>query len=153
MMRVCVHACVRACVLVCVGACVRAESLAVAEMAGRGKRAIVVVVRTELSQQMLSSKASLFRVPIDFIVYRRGGALVQHGQDVYAGGLVGKLPFTYPPFSAWLFSSFSQVPAVVGAVLWQFGAFLLLLIILINLNLIQWRIMNSTTGLKTLEES
>ena len=93
--------------------------------------AIVVVVRTELSQQMLSSKASLFRVPIDFIVYRRGGALVQHGQDVYAGGLVGKLPFTYPPFSAWLFSAFSHVPAVVGAVLWQFGAFLLLLIILV----------------------
>ena len=92
---------------------------------------IFFVVRTELSQQMLSSRASLFRVPIDFIVYRRGGALVQHGQDVYAGGLVGKLPFTYPPFSAWLFSAFSQVPAVVGAVLWQFGAFLLLLIILV----------------------
>lgn len=93
--------------------------------------AIVVVVRTELSQQMLSSKASLFRVPIDYIVYRRGGALVQHGQDVYAGGLVGKLPFTYPPFSAWLFSALSQVPTAVGAVLWQFGAFLLLLIILV----------------------
>ena len=43
--------------------------------------AIFVVARTELSQQMLSSKASLFRVPIDFIVYRHGGALVQHGQE------------------------------------------------------------------------
>lgn len=113
--------------------------------------AIVVVVRAELSQHMLSSKSSLFRVPIDFIVYRRGGALVQHGQDVYADGLVGKLPFTYPPFSAWLFSAFSQVPAVVGAVLWQFGAFLLLLIILVAIVAERgYRVNGATVGFATL---
>lgn len=85
------------------------------------------VLRTEFSDKMLASKYTLFRVPIDFLVYYRGGAVVAGGGEVYSEGLVGRLPFTYPPFSAWLFSFLSNVPVVPAAVVWQLVMLFLLL--------------------------
>ena len=56
-------------------------------------------------------------VPIDLEVYRRAGEAVLGGGDqVYRGG-DGALPFTYPPFSAALFTALALVPAGVAAFL------------------------------------
>lgn len=49
-------------------------------------------------------------LPIDLEVYRRAGEAVLGGGDaVYQGG-DGQLPFTYPPFSAALFTALALVP-------------------------------------------
>jgi alpha-1,2-mannosyltransferase len=41
---------------------------------------------------------------VDLRVYRAGGAAALHGTSLYAGPMVGTLPFTYPPFAAAVFA-------------------------------------------------
>ncbi|WP_415975982.1 glycosyltransferase 87 family protein [Rhodococcus sp. 077-4] len=58
----------------------------------------------------------LFGNGIDTIVYRHGGDVVLHGQPLYEFALfdIG-LPFTYPPFAAFVFAPLALI-AVVSAV-------------------------------------
>ncbi|AXG12073.1 glycosyltransferase 87 family protein [Intrasporangium calvum] len=56
-------------------------------------------------------------VPIDLEVYRRAGEVLLGGGDQMYRGADGALPFTYPPFSAALFTALALVPAGVAAFL------------------------------------
>ena len=67
--------------------------------------------------------ASLHEHQVDFSVYRRGGAAVLHGADLYAvrvGSL--RLPFTYPPAAALLFAPFAGIAIRPEQALWAAGS-------------------------------
>lgn len=54
-----------------------------------------------------------YKTPIDLEVYVQGGLLALHGTDLYAQGVPAgdiTLPFTYPPFAALVFATFSWLP-------------------------------------------
>lgn len=54
-----------------------------------------------------------YKTPIDLEVYVQGGLLALHGTDLYANGVPAggiTLPFTYPPFAALVFATFSWLP-------------------------------------------
>lgn len=54
-----------------------------------------------------------YKAPIDLEVYVQGGLLALHGTDLYANGVPAgeiTLPFTYPPFAALVFATFSWLP-------------------------------------------
>ena len=60
--------------------------------------------------------------PVDFQVYRFGGQFLSHGTPLYDGNVPtindGQiLAFTYPPFSALVFTPLSWLPVRLGAVL------------------------------------
>lgn len=57
--------------------------------------------------------------PIDLLVYLRGAEEVQAGRPLYEGNLVRDLPFTYPPFSVWLFEQLRRVDLSTAAIIWQ----------------------------------
>lgn len=74
---------------------------------------VMVIFDAVLTGHMLRSG-----LPVDFTVYRLGGAAVRDGVGVY--GVVEPvtgLSFTYPVFAAALFTPLLLVPAVVGFVL------------------------------------
>lgn len=58
---------------------------------------------------------------IDFDVYRTGGQLVLNGENLYGElpplALGDRLPFTYPPIAALLFTIFAVLPLAFGSVL------------------------------------
>jgi alpha-1,2-mannosyltransferase len=56
---------------------------------------------------------------VDFDVYARGGLAILRGESLYDIRVDG-LPFTYPPFAAWLFTLLSVVPIEVAR--WVFTA-------------------------------
>lgn len=66
--------------------------------------AIVALVAHDRLIPFGTPKFGLFEFGIDASVYRAGGATVLDSTRLYAGALVGELPFTYPPFAALLFA-------------------------------------------------
>ncbi|WP_333619265.1 glycosyltransferase 87 family protein [Dietzia sp.] len=81
---------------------------------------------------------------IDFDVYRMGGKVFLSGGDIYgelpelARG--DHLPFTYPPFSAVLFSLFAVMPLEVGGSLLTLGTVLCLWYTLVAVTCFTWNI-------------
>ena len=61
---------------------------------------VLAAVRTYGTER----SALVWQIPIDLAVYLAGGNRVLHEVPVYDGNLILHLPFTYPPFAAWLFS-------------------------------------------------
>jgi alpha-1,2-mannosyltransferase len=58
---------------------------------------------------------------LDLAVYRMGGQAMFDGDGLYTLGLSGNgtgLPFTYPPFSALLFTPFAAAPEDLAQVVW-----------------------------------
>ncbi|WP_329046730.1 glycosyltransferase 87 family protein [Amycolatopsis sp. NBC_01488] len=67
--------------------------------------------------------AVLLRYPraflgVDFDVYRGAGATVLDGAPLYGFTSPLKLPFTYPPIAAVLFSPLAVLPAAIAAAVW-----------------------------------
>ncbi|MGZ6071594.1 MAG: glycosyltransferase family 87 protein [Myxococcaceae bacterium] len=69
---------------------------------------------------------------IDFTVFRNAGARLLAGTSLYRAE-DGPMPFKYAPPVAVLFAPFALVPRAVGAVLWNVGSVLLLLLALSRL--------------------
>ncbi|MGZ6139141.1 MAG: glycosyltransferase family 87 protein [Myxococcaceae bacterium] len=69
---------------------------------------------------------------IDFTVFRTAGARLLAGTSLYRAE-DGPMPFKYAPPVAVLFAPFALVPRAVGAVLWNVGSVLLLLLALSRL--------------------
>ena len=88
---------------------------------------VLAAVRTYGTER----SALVWQIPIDLAVYLAGGNRVLHEVPVYDGNLILHLPFTYPPFAAWLFS----IPAYIHNLsnddvliaLWQGGIVLTLI--------------------------
>lgn len=77
---------------------------------------------------------SLFGTPMDFQVYYYAGRSLGEGLRVYEDPFVVtnwgqgyKLPFTYPPFAAWLASLYAKLPLGVASTIWQVASLLILI--------------------------
>lgn len=80
---------------------------------------------------------SLFGTPIDFQVYYLAGRTLAEGGSVYGTwypvtnwGEGFFLPFTYPPFAAWLASYYATMSLPGAIALWQLGSLLILAVVL-----------------------
>ncbi|WP_052493159.1 glycosyltransferase 87 family protein [Rhodococcus sp. MEB064] len=71
-------------------------------------------------------KFGLFQFGIDALVYRAGGATVLGPEPLYAGNLVGELPFTYPPFAALVFAPLGVMSTTTTHLLFWLGNIVLL---------------------------
>ena len=60
----------------------------------------------------------LFDNATDLYVYRAGGRAVLDGRPLYEYPVWGRLSFTYPPFSAVVFTVFALMSAVVAKIVW-----------------------------------
>ena len=89
------------------------------------------VYRLTLPETRHSKFGNLFHWPIDFRVYYRAGEALQQGDQLYAHGFVGALPFTYPPFAGALFRGLAFASEHTMAVAWQAASFLVLLLVII----------------------
>lgn len=74
-------------------------------------------------------KFGLFQFGIDAHVYRAGGATVLNSSSLYAGNLVGELPFTYPPFAAIVFAPLALISTAGTDLLFGVGNMVLLFLI------------------------
>ncbi|GGC62944.1 DUF2029 domain-containing protein [Hoyosella rhizosphaerae] len=60
----------------------------------------------------------LFNNMLDVNVYAAGGLAVLENRTLYAGPVYGPMPFTYPPFSALLFTGLALMDQTVLQILW-----------------------------------
>lgn len=69
---------------------------------------------------------NIFKVdmPLDLWIYLRGGERVIDRVPLYDAPIYEDLPFTYPPFAAWLFAGMSLLKDSVAAALWQLATVL-----------------------------
>lgn len=67
------------------------------------------------------------RPPLDFDIYYQAGQEIIAGRELYDAPFIGNLPFTYPPFSAAVFSFLTRWPLVTAATVWQLLSVLALL--------------------------
>ena len=68
----------------------------------------------------------LFDNATDLYVYRAGGRVVLDGRPLYEFPVWGRLSFTYPPFSAVVFTLFALMSALVAKIVWWVAIFLAL---------------------------
>ncbi|MGV9479227.1 glycosyltransferase 87 family protein [Gordonia aichiensis] len=65
----------------------------------------------------------LFDNATDLFVYRAGGQVVLDGKPLYEFPVSGRLSFTYPPFSAVVFTVFALMTALIAKIVWWAAIF------------------------------
>ena len=87
-----------------------AASTGSSHITSRGQQvAIVLLVGLGLAR----TTYAFTQTPLDFLVYRQAGLDVSHGLSPYRD--TGGLPFTYPPFAAFLARAFAWLPEWLGS--------------------------------------
>ncbi|MGB3769779.1 MAG: glycosyltransferase 87 family protein [Rhodococcus sp. (in: high G+C Gram-positive bacteria)] len=92
--------------------------------------AIAAVIAHDRLIPLDAPKFGLFSFGIDALVYRAGGATVLSPDPLYAGNLVGELPFTYPPFAALVFAPLGILSVATTDIVFWLGNIVLLYVIL-----------------------
>lgn len=73
----------------------------------------------------------LFGNFLDLDVYRAGGQVVLDGGDLYDAKLLGRMDFTYAPFSMALFVPFAAMSATIAHAVWSIGIFVALYLVIV----------------------